>query len=443
MKTIYETLQGWAALSGNALKAQVLADLQPDVVPGIRTYLTYALDPSRTYGVKGKMAGGDPFLGCQWGGREDWDILDRLASRKLTGNAAKLALAEWGQLSSTQDNELMNRVLNKDLRCGVGTTLLNDVGAEVDFHIPVFEVALCKTATAKLIKSGTWLSATKYDGIRALIQVRDNAVSFFTRSGKLIPALDHLAPAVLEIFGGQEVMLDSEAVSGNFQASVSTLRRSKNIKTSGDETLQVFDMVGLAAFLKAGPKDVFGETLDGRLANLEAMVLASGVEHSPLKLVEHTVVQNWAHAHRLFSEALAREEEGVILRDAGQGYRKARTTSWLKLKLEDSIDARIVDVYEGEGKYAGMLGGAVIVVEGRRCNVGGGWSDVERAEAWAAATGQAVHYTLDGKDYVAEPDEECNLIDRIIEAKFNGYTDDGALRHGRKKRFRDIEGEKA
>jgi DNA ligase-1 len=395
--------------------------------------------------MKGKMGGGDPYLGCQWGSQEDHDLVDRLADRRLTGNAAKAALEDWGQVSSVEDIDLLNRVLNKDIKCGVGVKLLNEVGAAVDFKIPVFEVALCHPATEKLISKGDWIAAIKYDGMRALIQVRDNAVTFFTRSGKLIPALDHLAKPVLEIFGGRSVMLDSEAISGGFQESMSTLRRSKNIAASGDEVLQVFDMVDLHRFLAADRKQEFGGPLENRLLELDHVFGMSDAneERGPVRRTEHEEVRDWAHARELFDGAIDEEEEGIILRRLDAGYRKDRTNSWLKLKLEDTVDASIEGLYEGEGEIAGMMGGAFVTINGVRCRVGGGWSLAERAEAWAAYTGEAVGYRFNGVDYVAEYDEECSLVDRIIEIKFNGYTDDGALRHGRKKRFRDIEGEKA
>ena len=38
-------------------------------------------------------------------------------------------------------------------------------------------------------------------------------------------------------------------------------------------------------------------------------------------------------------------------------YEFKRTKNLLKMKLMDTIDLMVTDVYEGTGKYTGMLGG--------------------------------------------------------------------------------------
>src|ERR1700737_3995104 len=181
-----EFLNSWSALSGNALKNAVTIDLSVPASHFLRRYVMAVLDPMKTYGRKDKLMtdGGDmPWdEGC-------YSLLDKLAMRELTGNAAKTELAGFCRHHHPEAGELMQRALNKDLRCGVGIALINDSG--LDFKIPVFECQLAQPGEAKRMKEGEeWLGCTKYDGMRTLIEVADNRVNFCTRSGKPIPALE-------------------------------------------------------------------------------------------------------------------------------------------------------------------------------------------------------------------------------------------------------------
>ena len=52
------------------------------------------------------------------------------------------------------------------------------------------------------------------------------------------------------------------------------------------------------------------------------------------------------------------------------------------MKLMDNIDLVVTDVYEGTGKYAGMLGGVYVDFRGNQVGVGSGWSDEQRQYYW-------------------------------------------------------------
>lgn len=449
-------LDTWASLSGNALKDAVRYCLEGKQDDTIRRYVMAVLDPSVTYGVKGKLRGG---RGCEPFDFGGFELLQRLARRELTGNAAKTALDVFCDLHDDAAVELMNRALNKDLRCGVGATLIN--GLEMAFKIPVFACALAHPAEEKRLGKHEWYWATKYDGIRTLVEVNDSRVSFWTRSGKPIPRLQHLEKDALEVFGGMRVMLDAEGVGKTFLESVSSMRgHAKADDCDNNIVLMVFDMLHLDDFYKhEGRKQPFGAPLKERLENLgnvfrevHAHIVRdderqNAYDQMRIQPIPHRPIENWDHAQRVFQEQLDAGQEGIMLRRADSPYTKERTYDWLKLKLEDTVDARITGVFEGQGKYTGMMGYVTVEVDGVVCQVGGGWSDWERAAAWAAATGEPCTYIAyeEGKpiSVTVQYDEENSLIDRIIEIGFNGKMPSGALRHPRKYRFRDIEGEKA
>ena len=420
------------AKSGNALKESLRHFLTFNGPRGdeIRRYFKAVLDPMTVYNQKGKLTTGRGFMQF---GDEAYALLDKLAKRELTGNAAKAALDDFCEGHGAEAVDLMNRALNKDLRCGVGIALINDLEIEC-FKIPVFECQLAQPGEAKRMKEGeAWLGCIKYDGMRTLIEVNDSRVNFWTRSGKPIPALEPLAPQVLEVFGGRNLMLDSEGVGRTFLDTVSQLRRKDGAALTNETVLQVFDVVDLDDFRNAGNKDYFGGPLTERLARLAAYFATEGTPPS-VQYVEHFQVKSWDTAVAFADHWMGAGLEGGIFKRASAGYIKRRTHDWLKIKLEDEVTAKVVAVYEGESgkQFEGMLGGVTVEIDGVRSDVGGGWTPVQRAVIWAAEQGYSVNGFL--------PRDEDRVIGRLIDIKSNGKNPSGALRHARFERFRDIDG---
>jgi DNA ligase-1 len=82
----------------------------------------------------------------------------------------------------------------------------------------------------------------------------------------------------------------------------------------------------------------------------------------------------------------------------------------MKLKEQGSVDLVVESLIQGEGKYYGMLGAAVVKFKGRKVNVGSGWSDDERKLYWQDPT---------------------LLVRKVIEVHYHQITPDGSLRHPR------------
>jgi DNA ligase-1 len=413
-------LNQFEAKSGNALKDTVRNLLGHKSAEGdnLRRYIMAVLDPMITYGVKGKLKSGAGALGFD---ENAYTILDRLAARTLTGNAAKDTLELFCEFHTPDAVELMNRALNKDLRCGVGIALINDLQIE-GFKIPVFECQLAQPGESKRMKDDErWLGCIKYDGMRSLIEVNDNRVNFWTRSGKPITALEPLAPAVLEIFGGERLMLDSEGVGTDFLDTVSQLRKKTGADLKDSTVLQVFDMVDLDDFRNADNRTYFGGPLTERLTRLAFKFIEAGRPVGAVQQVEHREILAWSHAVEMADSWMALGLEGGIFKRASAGYIKRRTHDWLKIKLEDEITAKVIGIYEGEAgkQFEGMMGGVKILVEGVASDVGGGWTPAQRASFWS---------------------DSSQVVGRLIDVKCNGKTPSGALRHARFERFRDIDG---
>lgn len=132
-----------------------------------------------------------------------WDLLDRLKSRQITGDAAIRALVEHAGSLCPEDREILKGIIEKDLRCGVTATTLAKVWPEVP-EFKDFACLLCLEFEkyANKVKFPAVVQL-KYDASRVLVFVDpDGTVTYKTRNGKTYlidnPGLDAEFRSILQ-----------------------------------------------------------------------------------------------------------------------------------------------------------------------------------------------------------------------------------------------------
>jgi DNA ligase-1 len=86
----------------------------------------------------------------------------------------------------------------------------------------------------------------------------------------------------------------------------------------------------------------------------------------------------------LLEEAIAKNEEGVMINICDALYEFGRTWNLMKVKKMNTLDLQIVDFEEGSGRLAGTLGAIhVRYKDGNVVRVGSGFSDILRSQIWA------------------------------------------------------------
>jgi DNA ligase-1 len=146
--------------------------------------LQLALDPMVTFGVAQVPEKKDP----TGEGITDEDfvaVATRLEKRELTGNAARDALLVL-MAKSTQEqwNDWYRRILIKDLRCGVSVKTVNNVQKGT---VPVFQCMLAHSGDNNPKKiTGDCVVEYKYDGVRAIVIVKNGNATIYSRNGKLL-----------------------------------------------------------------------------------------------------------------------------------------------------------------------------------------------------------------------------------------------------------------
>lgn len=81
-------------------------------------------------------------------------------------------------------------------------------------------------------------------------------------------------------------------------------------------------------------------------------------------------------------EVIKMNEEGISCNILTAPYEFKRSKWAVKVKEFNTIDLKIVDVYEGDQKYKGKMGGMTVRYKNNTVNVGSGWSDEEREYYW-------------------------------------------------------------
>lgn len=424
-------------------------------------------------------------------------LLRRLAKRELTGNAAEREIFEVMEFLDKESTNLLFLILSKDLKCGIAPTTIN---LAVPGLIPTFSVMRAQKYEAKKVKSWPAKGEYKLDGQRNTFLCHDGYGAFFTRSGKVVPALDFIVPHVMAVAEyvfkvapqlhrilkrpGEEAfnfMLDGEAMMGMF-AETGALRR-KGVNATGAE-LHLYDIMSYDDFDAVGS---VGDQLTVRRTDLAQFVslakdyMAANAPDDAkemIQIVPQFFINSDEEAQAFFEAAtnktlasyLARGDkareaalllttidvqtgkpktlEGAMIKAPAWLYDKSKTNGWLKMKCEETEDLRIIGVFPGDKhtKYENCLGGLVVDRAGVRARVGGGFSDQERLDIWESWLVDRAD--IEDEDIVMDKDAfiftgelgdpgSTDLIGRLIEVKFHEVTPAGSLRHSRFIRFRD------
>ena len=457
-----------AAAKGNA-KLDVLEELLTDPF-GVKV-AQYTYDPFITYGITPKKpeAGWGEHSFNIYGGV--FAILDSLAARRLTGNAAHDEVQLCYQGFNSAGGELLWRILSKDFRAGITAKSMNKIRPGT---IMTFEVMLSQHYEERFMKGVSMIAGEpKLDGLRSPCLVKSGVGKHFSRVGNHFPALDDLGSdvqgvvlrmfddikervedgralpieiALLKMMGGStaehpQLVLDGETFSGLFNESSGAVRR-KSVKAT-DVEFHVFDLIPMQ-FMTDYTKREFKVSNSARRAML--MIFMSYVKDEAIYLVPreilstHEEVIDYYERQRdtTLASFLARGDKDreaellktLINKDTGQPqvlegamfklldafYEKKKGRKWMKMKACETEDLRVVGYFEGKPhtKYEGQLGGLIVDRNGVEVRVGGGFSDAQRVEYWATPP-----------------------IGRMLEVEFHEVTPDGSLRHSRFLRWRD------
>ena len=222
-----------------------------------------------------------------------------------------------------------------------------------------------------------WLMSEKFDGVRAFW----NGEDLISRQGYKFSAPKEF----LKNF--PNFALDGELFfkRGEFEKTISIIR-SKNYEDWQNLNYLIFDV----------PQAEGG--LLKRLEVLEEWLKKNPAPH--LKIIEQKKIKDKAEVENFLKEVLAKNGEGVILRNSQTAYENGRTDNFLKLKPQDDAECRVLKHLEGKGKFKGKMGSILCQMDNKKIiKIGTGFKDKDR--------------------------ENPPQIGSLISFKFRGFTKNG------------------
>lgn len=424
----WEIIQALESTSSRLEKEQILSDNLADNTL-LRQGLLQALDPLVTFGVK-KVPEQKPGVSGHLAATEFDALLLKLSDRKLTGHAARDAIAALQAKSGTSEwNAWYRRILLKDLKCGVSETTINKVAKslKLKYEIPVFTCQLAHDGANHEAKvRGKKFIEVKLDGVRVLtIVYPDGRVNQYSRNGKELLNFEKVREQFAAVAAGLTTpwVFDGEIMSSSFQDLMRQVHRKSDVKTD-DARLHLFDMIPLEAFLSGK----YSAPQRERSARLQEWKTQWAGVTPNIEILNHTEVDlDTTAGQKQFADinkrAIAGGYEGIMIKSPLAPYENKRTTHWLKQKPYIEVSLVVVGLQEGTGKNQGKLG--ALVCQGQddgkdiSVNVGSGFTDTERDEFWA---------------------EQDIIIDQVVEVRADAITQnqDGtySLRFPRFKTFR-------
>jgi DNA ligase-1 len=353
-----------------------------------------ALDPMITFGVKKVPEHGGPDgQGLPWEAFKK--LTDQLAKRELTGHDARDAIELCLSVSTqSQWNDWYRRILIKDLRCGLSEKTINKVVEKKwpKYAIPVFSCQLAHDSANHESKvTGKKYIEVKLDGVRVLTIVYPNGhVDQFSRNGKELMNFEHIKNQISSVVKKDPppypVVLDGEVMSASFQDLMKQIHRKENVEAN-DAVLHLFDFLPLENFEKGfWSKDQETRSLmvyEWHKKHRNDLPNVAVVGH---ELVDLDSPEGNQRFREINQKAIDGGFEGIMIKDPKTPYECKRTASWLKLKPFIEVSLCVNSIEEGTGRNVGKLGAFVCegVDDGRtiHCNVGSGFTDLNREEFW-------------------------------------------------------------
>ena len=365
-------------------KQEVLQKYKDDEV--IQKYLKIAFDPYIVYGISSKKL--HKQVSCvAYPADSVFDLFYWLEKNNTgTDAAVKMCQETLAAIASVDQGAaaLLEELICKDLSIGADAKSINSAMPGL---IPTFSVQLAQKYFEKpgKVEGKTFALTTKIDGGRIIAIREKDQVSFFTRAGQRYEGLVDLEREMLEAFpdgtvlDGEITILDDAGIP-----SKEAYKRAMKITRSDGEKhglkMKVFD----AMYIDEWKNQECTHTWEQRRELLEGLFFYAAKAPVYFELLPVLYMgTDTSKILEFLDEAIANQEEGVMINICDAVYEFSRTWSLMKVKKMNTLDLEVVDYEEGSGRLSGTLGAIhVRYKNGNIVKVGSGFSDELRRQIW-------------------------------------------------------------
>lgn len=402
--TMLDLIKQLANISSTNEKIALLESYKDD--PEVKNVFMFAYNPRIKYWIKKR-----PAVKRIRVTQDKSDLIGALvsisvniATRKITGNEAIDYVSNLLNNLSEDDQEILYRVLERDLKCGVSVKLINKIWKDL---IPEYPVLLCSKFNEKTEKNIKYpaIFQCKMDSSRINLEFDGGKfVSATTRNGNV---LDINCFDDVTINDTRRVVLDGELMWRYSDGTLAERKVSNGYVTKAvrgtitEEEAKglyavIWDYIPYEDFISEYWKTGYSD----RFKLVTEVIPAVNPKTDKLHIVESEIVNSREEAIQKYQRNLERGEEGGVLKSMGGPWSAKRSKYQLKLKAEDPADLIVVGFEYGTPgtQFEGMLGALVCETsDGKlRVNVGSGF-----------------------KHKKGERDNPESYVGKIVEVKYN------------------------
>jgi DNA ligase-1 len=313
--------------------------------------------------------------------------LDVLSSREKTGNDAREVLKNVLTAVSEDDAYVIERIIDRNLKIGMDTGYNKVIPKLIEETPYQGAKSFSVKGAQKLFKSGNVvISQVKADGTYRNAVIQDGIVELESRQGevsflkgtKFLEELSHFPDCVLNgelTIDGVDRLRANGMVSSMMdiiekaeeRGEAKTAKKKEAFEKkhgSFDDALSkmrytVWDLITLDEYAEAKSDNMYEKRLDA------LMIMIDEEDTTMIDVVETKYIYTYEEAMNHFLDTQERGLEGTIIKSSSAGWKDGKPTYQIKMKLEMSIDLRIVKpLFGNKGtKYENVINGFELISE--------------------------------------------------------------------------------
>jgi ATP-dependent DNA ligase len=246
------------------------------------------------------------------------------------------------------------------------------------------------------LTTGEYILQCKYNGMRC-IATKDG---LFTRKGEKYLTCPHIEKALAPFFEEYpDAVLDGELFNEDLRQQLNEISKlvRRTVHITDEHYKQAEEMVRYYVY------DGYGFGIDKNCCYTERknFIDIYVVPYYYVVEVPSFDINSEDDLNDYYLQLVDQGHEGAMLRLKNMGYENKRSKNLLKIKPEDSDDAIILDITEGEGNWAGT---------GKRITLD--WNGLEFDATFKGTYEQAVQFLLDKNKWIGKK----------VEFLYNGLT---------------------
>ena len=273
-----------------------------------------------------------------------------------------------------------------------------------------------------------WLFEIKWDGVRALAWIKDGALTIRARSGADITARYPELASLPAAISARQAIFDGEiaAIDAHGRSDFGLLQERMHVRAPAENLISRIPVVFFAFdLLYCDGYDLRRSPLIERKQLLQRLLHTS----DKFRFSDHQLERG----REIFELAKQNGLEGIVAKRIDSAYVSERSTSWVKLKVTQSLDA-VIGGWTAARTTAIPLGSLLLgLYQGKKLrfigHVGSGF-DGKKLEELSSKL-KALASSSCPFDVVPETNEKASWVSPTLVArvKFSGWTQENSLRH--------------